>query len=114
MKLPYAHVSKKNPFLYVEADFDPTTIQTTGATNIQVYRVQKLAQYYTNYPPSPIAQYTPLESCKNKFTFVLDDQVFNQSGGRYVARFYYLGTFVGEVQFIYDKIQPYVVGSSHV
>lgn len=114
MKLPYPRVTERNPFLYLTVHFDPDSILTTGATNIQVSRVQLPTRINSNFPPAPLATYTPLESRKNRFTFVIDDQVFSQCGGRYMALFYYNGTYVAKMEFIYDKIQPHLMGSSHV
>lgn len=142
---PYPIVTAKKPFFYVTVDgVDLTTIKTTGATQLQVYRVWKnsnnptsspsstslnsppdyvspynIPPYYTgsdvgtNTPINPI-NYTPLEQKKNKFTFVFDSQLFTQGGGRYQADFYYLGTLVASLFFIYQADVPEITGMTNV
>lgn len=108
MRLPYPTVTKKNPFLYITVcgvDFKALA-SNVGPTQLQVYRVQKRGGSPINYaayqPLSPI-YYTPLQQTKNKFTFVLDDQLFQYAGGRYYGRLQYNGVWIGSLEFIYDK-----------
>lgn len=109
MKIPYPMVNAKKPFFYVDiTGIDLTTVAGTGITQLQVYRVQK-----SSAPINPV-NFTPLEQAKNKFTFVFDDTLFSQVGGRYQADFYYLGTLVASTYFVYDKCEPKLIGSTNV
>lgn len=110
MKIPYPVVNNKKPFFYVTVTgIDLSTITTVGGTEIHVYRVSKDASLGEDY-----INYAPVESKKNKFTFVFDDGVFLLAGGRYRADFYYNGTYISSTEFVYDKSDVAVAGSTNV
>lgn len=109
MKVPYPLVNANSPFFYVTVTgIDLTTLTGTGITQLQVYRVQKSSV------PINSVNFIPLEQNKNKFTFVFDDTLFGQEGGRFQADFYYLGNWVASTYFVYDKCEPELVGSTNV
>lgn len=110
MKIPYPVVNSKKPFFYITVSgIDLSTITTVGGTEIHVYRVSKDNSLTADY-----INYSPIESKKNKFTFVFDDGVFLLEGGRYRADFYYSGTYISSTVFVYDKNDVIVAGSANV
>lgn len=143
MKIPYPIVSTKNPFFYLTVNgFDFASVTPVGDTRVQVYRVwastsdkdPPLVSDSLNMPPDYISPYNippyysgpadstaidmvvydPVEQRKNKFTFVFDDQLFDQNGGRYRADFYYLGVYVAHSYFVYAKKETVMTGSTYV
>lgn len=108
MLLPYPKVSQKHPFLYITVKHGDlrALANNTGTTQLMVYRVQKRGGARVNYPyyfPTVPIYYTPLEQVRNRFTFVMDDQLFQYWGGRYRAKLQYNGVWIGEMEFEYDK-----------
>lgn len=107
MKLPYTVVTNDSPFLYLNVvGIDFTTITTTGDTYLSVYRVDG-AQNCVDAPTDPdgAIHYMPLAYVAgNKFTFVLDGNIFNQAGGRFRGDLYYKGTYIDSFKFVYNKI----------
>lgn len=58
--------------------------------------------------------YTPIEQKRNRFSFIFDDAFLAQDGGRYRADFYYKGTYVTHVYFVYNKQNVKATGSVYV
>lgn len=121
MQLPYPILESDGPFLYITiGGVDFTQVISTGDTYLSVYRVfngePKYPPYGTpdnqinRYPDMPpndpdgAIHYTPLAYIAgNKFTFVMDNNVFNQAGGRFKCDLYYKGTYITSCQFVYGK-----------
>lgn len=108
MKLIYPCVSQQQPFLYITVKNVNLTQYATsvGPTQIAVYRVQKRGGARVNYPyyvPLTPIYYAPLEQSSNRFTFVLDNQLFQYCGGRYRACLQYNGVWIGDMEFEYEK-----------
>ncbi len=125
MQLPYPTITQSNPFLYFTVqDFNLKSLaNNVGTTQLLVCRKQKKwgqamlgpSVYPSPYPwPTPAIPasampiyYTPLEQTTGqRFTFVMDNQLFTQPQGRYVAILQYNGMWVGRMEFIYSNPQP--------
>lgn len=117
MRLPYPRVSQRKPFLCItvkHADLDQYA-NNTGTTQLMVYRVQKRGGSPINYPfyqPMQPLYYLPLQIERNRFTFVMDSNLFQYRGGRYKARLQYNGVWLGEMEFDYDK-PPVTLDGQH-
>lgn len=107
MRLPYPTVSQRKPFLYIDVKNGNLKQYAglTGTTQLMVYRVRRRGGQvnYPFNPPSPPIYYTPLEVVRNKFTFVMDSQLFNQREGRYKAALQYNGVWLADMEFIFEK-----------
>ena len=108
MKLIYPCVTQQKPFLYIVVkNIDLTQYASNiGPTQIAVSRVQKRGGARVNYPyyyPTTPIYYPPLEQSGNRFTFVLDNQLFQYWGGRYKACLQYNGVWIGDMEFEYEK-----------
>lgn len=108
MRLPYPTVTVQCPFLYITVNnLDLTQYaNNVGTTQLMVNRVQKRGGAPVNYPwyqPMSPIYYPPLEQNKNKFTFVMDSQLFQYAGGRYAGYLQYNGVWIGRMEFIFDK-----------
>lgn len=122
MKLPYAILTSQSSFLYIEVDgVDFTQINSTGDTYLSVYRMfngvpvyppygtpdNQLYKYSDTPPNDPdgAIHYTPLAYVAgNKFTFVMDNNIFIQAGGRFKCDLYYKGTYIISCLFVYNKL----------
>lgn len=122
MLMPYAILTAQSPFLHLALNgIDLTKVPNIGSTYLSVYRAFNGQPCYPPYgtpadeisvfpdtppnDPSGAIHYTPLAYVAgNNFTFVMDNQIFSQPGGRYKCDLYYLGTFIISCYFIYNQI----------
>lgn len=109
MRLPYQTITQQNPFLYFTVEnLNLASLATNvGPTQLAVWRVRKSGGAQVNYPGGqlyPVVYYNPLEvSKKQRFTFVMDTQLFQQPEGRFAGLLQYNGTNIGIIQFIYSN-----------
>ena len=115
MRLPYQTVTQQNPFLYFTVqNLDLGTLTgNVGTTQLTVWRKRSRGGAQVNYPGGsiyPPIYYSPLEvSKKQRFTFVMDSQLFAQPEGRFIALLQYNGVQIGCIEFIYSNPLPELV-----
>lgn len=112
MRLPYQTITQQNPFLYFTVQNVDLSIykNNVGTTQLMVYRARKRGGQinypfaYPYNPPTTPVYYTPLEVSKQqRFTFVMDSQLFTQPEGRFVAALQYNGVWIQCTEFIYSN-----------
>jgi hypothetical protein len=108
MQLPYPTITQQSPFLYftVQNTDLKQYAGLTGTTQLMVYRVRKRGGRvnYPFNPPTPPIYYTALDISKQqRFTFVMDSQLFSQCEGRFKAALQYNGVWIGDMEFIYSN-----------